>query len=159
KIAADPVAKARFLREARLAAALDHPNVVTIHQVGEDNGVPFLAMQLLQGEALDVRLKRDGRLPPLEAARIARDAAEGLAAAQESGLIHRDVKPANIWVDPKGRVRVLDFGLARPLEGESDISQSGLIVGTPSYMAPEQARGEKVDERADLFGLGCVLYH
>ncbi|HKB35548.1 MAG TPA: serine/threonine-protein kinase, partial [Gemmataceae bacterium] len=159
QVAADPAAKARFLREARAAAKIEHDHVITIYQVAEDNGVPFIAMQLLQGEPLDARLKREGRLPALETARIACEAAEGLAAAHAKGLVHRDVKPGNIWIETRGRVKVLDFGLARPVEGDSDISRSGQVVGTPSYMAPEQARGLPVDARADLFALGCVLYH
>src|SRR5437660_10512461 len=110
-------------------------------------------MPLLQGEPLDAKLRREGRLPALEAARVAAETAEGLAAAHAAGLIHRDVKPGNIWLEPRGRVKVLDFGLARPVEGDSDLSQSGLVVGTPAYMAPEQARGQKIDARADLFSL------
>ena len=152
-------AKQRFLREAQHTAKLKHDHVVTIYQVGEDRGVPFLAMEFLKGEPLDERLRREGKLPFLEAIRIAREAAEGLAAAHEVGLVHRDVKPGNLWLEaPKNRVKVLDFGLARGGTEDIQLTQSGAIVGTPAYMAPEQALGRKVDARADLFSIGCVLY-
>src|SRR5262249_258055 len=129
------------------------------YQVGEDRGVPFLAMQLLEGESLEARLDRQGRLPATETLRIGREIAEGLAAAHDKGLIHRDIKPANVWLEgEKGRVKVLGLGLARASTGESQLTQQGVVVGTPSYMAPEQANGKDVDSRCDLFSLGCVLY-
>ncbi len=151
-------ARERFLREAQSSAALQHDNVVTVHDVSEANDVPFLAMQLLQGEALDTRLAREPILPMSEVLRIGREAAEGLAAAHERGMVHRDIKPANLFLEaPKGRVKILDFGLARPT-GESKLTQFGTIVGTPGYLSPEQASGKPVDARGDLFSLGCVLY-
>ena len=133
---------------------------MTIYQVSEDRGVPFLAMELLEGESLESRLNREGKLPLAEVLRIGCEIAEGLAAAHVRGLIHRDIKPANIWLEsgPGGKVKILDFGLARPMEGDAVITDSGDILGTPAYMAPEQARGERLDHRADLFSLGCVLY-
>lgn len=159
-IAADPSATERFLREARGMAAIEHEHVITIHQVGEGDNVPFMAMQLLKGESLADRLARDGRLPVNEALRIAREVAAGLGAAHETGLVHRDIKPDNIWLEAEsGRVKLLDFGLARALDGQSKLTQSGMIVGTPNYLAPEQAAGEPVDARSDLFSLGVVLYH
>lgn len=152
-------AKQRFLREARAAAALDHEHVVTIYQVGEDRGVPFLAMQLLQGETLADRLKRESQLAVLEAVRIARETAEGLAAAHQRGLIHRDIKPSNIWLEEaRGKVRIVDFGLARSLTEEQQLTHRGMVIGTPAYMSPEQARGLELDCRSDLFSLGCVIY-
>jgi WD40 repeat protein/serine/threonine protein kinase len=163
-------ARQRFLREARAMAAVKHDHVVTIHHVGEDRDVPFLAMELLEGETLEERLRRQGRLPVLEVVRVGREAAEGLAAAHAHGLIHRDVKPSNIWLERAAgrapelqsgglpRVKLLDFGLARPVGGDVNLTGSGIIVGTPAYMAPEQARGAEVDARCDLFGVGCVLY-
>jgi serine/threonine protein kinase len=160
-VAATPSARQRFLREARAAAALKHDHIITIYQVDEDRGVPFAAMELLEGESLEDRLHRaEGKaLPVAEVVRIAREMAEGLSAAHEKGLVHRDVKPANVWLEGKrGRVKVLDFGLARGADEQAHLTQTGAIVGTPAYMAPEQARGEKVDARADLFSLGCVLY-
>jgi hypothetical protein len=150
----------RFLREAQTAAAIDHEHIVTIYQVGEDRGIPFLAMKLLHGESLEDRLNhRGGRLPFAEVLRIGQEVAEGLAAAHERGLIHRDIKPANIWLE-QGRdwVRIVDFGLARVVNENVHLTQSGMIIGTPAYMAPEQANAEPLDFRCDLFSLGCVLY-
>lgn len=159
RAAASPIARDRFLREARAAAALRHDHIVTIYQVGEENGVPYLAMEHLEGESLDDRLRREGTLPIPEAVRIAGEIAEGLAAAHARGLIHRDVKPANIWLETgRGRVKLLDFGLARMAANDAQLTSSGVIVGTPAYMSPEQARGEAVDARSDLFSLGGVLY-
>ncbi|MDX1969270.1 MAG: SUMF1/EgtB/PvdO family nonheme iron enzyme [Planctomycetaceae bacterium] len=160
-IAKSAAAKARFLREARAAAAVEHDNIIAIYQVGEDRGLPFLAMPLLQGETLADRLKREQRLPSAEVARIGREIAAGLAAAHERGLIHRDIKPANLWLDGRsGRVKILDFGLARDTVAldEPSLTQSGAIVGTPHFMAPEQAEGLEIDARTDLFSLGSVLY-
>jgi serine/threonine protein kinase/WD40 repeat protein len=184
-------ARARFLREAQAVAAVEHDHIVTIFHVGEDAGIPYLAMPLLRGESLDERLKRTpGPLPVPEVMRIGREIAEGLAAAHAVGLLHRDVKPANVWLEgslsgesgvasgeqdkkvaaPSSlatrhsplatfpRVKLLDFGLARPLKGDVRLTQSGIIVGTPAYMAPEQARGQSISPRSDLFSLGCVLY-
>ncbi len=163
-----PGARERFLREARAGAALHSDHVVTVYQVGEDRGTPFLAMELLPGESLECRLQREGRLPVAEALRLAREVAAGLAAAHDRGLTHRDVKPSNVWLEersggpgsqpPPPRAKVLDFGLARPAREDQHLTQEGLIVGTPPYIAPEQAQGEAVDGRADLFGLGVVLY-
>ena len=159
QFAANAKARERFLREARAAASIEHEHIVPIFQVGEDNKVPFLAMPFLKGEPLDVCLEREGKLPVAEALRIAREMAEGLAAAHANSLIHRDIKPGNIWLEgPKRKVPLLDFGLARAQNDTTHLTQSGTIVGTPAYMAPEQAKGEKVDGRADLFSLGCVLY-
>ncbi len=153
-------ARGRFLREARAAAALEHDHVVPIYQVGEDNGVPYLAMPLLHGQSLSERLRRDSRLPVAEVLRIGREIAEGLAAAHEHGLVHRDIKPANIWIEEgSGRVKILDFGLARVANEAACLTQDGTILGTPAYMAPEQVGGGKgVDQRSDLFSLGSVLY-
>lgn len=153
----------RFLREARATAAIEHDHIVTIFQVDEANGVPFLAMQLLKGMSLEDYLKKAQQTgKPLslkQVLKLGREIAKGLQAAHERGLIHRDIKPANIWLDAGsgGRVKILDFGLARGA-GDTQLTQSGMIVGTAAYMAPEQARGEKVDARADLYSLGCVLY-
>jgi hypothetical protein len=159
QLAQDPQARERFLREARAAAKVKSDHVVTIHQVGEDRGAPFLSMELLQGEPMDVWLRRGCRPNVPQILRLAREIAMGLAAAHERGLIHRDVKPGNVWLEaPTGRVKLLDFGLARPVSQDAHLTQSGTIMGTPAYMAPEQARGQKVDARADLFSLGCVLY-
>jgi tRNA A-37 threonylcarbamoyl transferase component Bud32 len=159
ELAAGEAARERFLREARAAATLQHDHIVTVHHVGEANGVLFLTMPLLQGESLADRLKRQDNLPPAEVIRIGREVAEGLAAAHEAGLIHRDIKPANLWLERNGRAKILDFGLARAKTDTGQLTQSGVLVGTPAYMAPEQAGVGKVDQRCDLFSLGSVLYH
>jgi len=171
-VANDDTSKARFLREARAAAALTHDHVIPVHQVGEDRGVAFIAMPLLQGETLSARIKR-GRLSIPDIVRIAREIASGLDAAHEHGLIHRDIKPANIWLEDmrtpamrnrgemRERVKILDFGLARAAISEAGepLTREGTIMGTPAYMSPEQARSaETVDGRTDLFSLGVVMY-
>lgn len=164
-----PTARERFLREARTAAAVKDDRIVTIYQVGQVGDLPFIAMELLAGETLDARLDRERNMPIAEVLRIGREMAEGLAAAHDQGLIHRDIKPANVWLatsasrgDTAGegstRVKLLDFGLARPAAKDTRLTATGQIIGTPNYMAPEQARGDPVDHRADLFSLGCVLY-
>jgi formylglycine-generating enzyme required for sulfatase activity/tRNA A-37 threonylcarbamoyl transferase component Bud32 len=162
-LAADATSRARFLREAQATAAIDHAHIIHIFQVGEDRGVPFIAMLLLKGEPLDARLKREPRLSVAEAVQIAKQTAEGLAAAHKHGLIHRDIKPANIWLSDGETglsVKIVDFGLARALaRDDARLTKVGTILGTPAYMAPEQARSEPVvDYRCDLFGLGAVLY-
>ena len=152
-------ARQRFLREARAAAAVEHARIVQIYQVGEERGVPFLVMPMLKGESLEDRFARAGRPSFGDAMRIAREIAEALAAAHERGLIHRDIKPGNVWLEgAKGSVKLLDFGLARAIETDTPLTQQGSIVGTPAFMAPEQATGDAIDARSDLFSLGCVLY-
>jgi serine/threonine protein kinase len=163
---ADKSIKERFLREARAAAAVHHRHVVTIFEVGESGSVPYLAMELLRGESLQERLQRGGHLSPSHAAVIAAQVADGLAAAHQLGLLHRDIKPGNIWLespnpeddDQPVTVKLLDFGLAKPMGTEDGLTQSGLLVGTLRYLSPEQARGTKLDARSDLFSLGCTLY-
>ena len=159
ELAAVPLHEQRFLREARATAKIENDHIVTIYQVDEENGVPFLAMQLLQGESMESWLQRGQRPTPGQAARLGREIALGLAAAHSRGLIHRDIKPANLWLEaPRGRVKILDFGLARSSAGDPSLTAAGAVVGTPSYMAPEQARATRVDSRADLFSLGVVLF-
>jgi len=158
-IAGAEIGRQRFLREARAAAGIKHDHIVSVYQVGEDRGVPFMAMELLEGEPLEKRLKREGKLPVAEVLRFGREIALGLAAAHNGGLIHRDIKPANLWLEAEtGRIKVLDFGLARVAKERAALTQLGAIVGTPEYMAPEQIQGKNLDERCDLFSLGCVLY-
>jgi hypothetical protein len=153
------VARQRFLREARASAAVINDHIVPIYHVGEDRGVPYFVMPLLAGETLERRFRSEGRLPLTEVLRIGREIASGLEAAHGQGLVHRDIKPSNIWLDAdSGRVRILDFGLARIEEDTHPLSHMGRPIGTPAYMAPEQARGEPVGPRADLFSLGCVFY-
>ena len=166
----DASARQRFLREAQAAAGLAHDHIMPILHIGEDGGMPYLVMPLLIGETLEQRLKREPRLGVAEVLRFGGEIAAGLAAAHERGFIHRDIKPSNIWLEggppacglaanPQvGRVKILDFGLARLLGSDAALTHAGAIVGTPAYMAPEQARGEALDARCDLFSLGCVMY-
>lgn len=159
RIANDPEWKARFLREARTIAQLNHPNIATIYSIEQQAEKLFIAMELVEGESLSTVLAR-GPLPPREAVGITRQVAEALAEAHEKGIVHRDVKPDNIIVGKRG-VKVLDFGIAKQLVSTTDtptLTQAGLIVGTPYYMSPEQALGRPVDARSDLFSLGVVLY-
>jgi len=152
----DPLAKTRFLQEARAASALDHPNVCTVYDIGElDDGQLYLAMPAYDGETLKKRIER-GPLPIEEAVDIAKQVAQGLSKAHRLGIVHRDIKPANLMLTGDGIVKILDFGLAK-LAGSAGLTRAGFCVGTPSYMSPEQARGE-VDQRTDLWSLGVVLY-
>jgi serine/threonine-protein kinase len=152
----DAAARARFLREARSVAALDHPNLCTLHEVGEtEDGRLFLAMALYPGETLKARLDRNGALPVRAALDVARQVAQGLKCAHAAGIVHRDLKPGNIMLLPDGVVKILDFGLAKARD--ESLSTTGALLGTVAYMAPEQIRG-KADARADLWALGVVLY-
>jgi formylglycine-generating enzyme required for sulfatase activity/serine/threonine protein kinase len=160
-IAKKPIARDRFIREARATAAIEHDHIITIYEVcGDTEEVPYAAMQYLKGMTLDDWLRAGKTLNVPQIMRIGKEIAKGLAAAHARKLIHRDIKPSNIWLDAanKGRVKILDFGLARPTNEETHLTQEGMILGTPAYMSPEQARGQDVDERCDLFSLGCVLY-
>jgi serine/threonine protein kinase len=149
----------RFLREARSAAAINHPNVVTIHAVSEQKGMPYLVMECIAGLSLRERIRGGPRLQPVEILRIALQVAEGLGAAHEQGLIHRDVKPANIMLENGvERVKITDFGLALAAMTTSDLTSDDQIVGTPAFMSPEQVRGRHLDPRSDLFSLGTVMY-
>ncbi|MBX3442184.1 MAG: protein kinase [Planctomyces sp.] len=158
ELAANAAARVRFEREAQAAAAVVHEHVVPIHAVGESRGTPYLVMQYVSGGSLEKRLADEGLLTPAAALRIALQIAKGLSAAHSQGLIHRDIKPGNILLE-SGLERVLltDFGLARAVD-DATLTNSGFIAGTPQYMSPEQARGESIDHRSDLFSLGSVLY-
>jgi formylglycine-generating enzyme required for sulfatase activity/pimeloyl-ACP methyl ester carboxylesterase len=154
----DGESRSRFLREARLASALDHPNICTVLDVGESAGRCFIAMQYVEGETLSRVIA--GRPLPMDALLpIALQISDALAAAHQLDIVHRDVKPGNIMVTPPGLVKVLDFGLAKLLEPkQGDVTGTGTLAGTPGYMSPEQARGERVDHRSDIFSFGVVLY-
>ncbi len=161
----------RFEREAQLLAQLQHPNIASIYGLEESNGVRALVLELVEGEDLAERLKR-GALPLEEALGVARQIAEALEAAHEKGIVHRDLKPANVKLTPEGKVKVLDFGLAKAMDpagaSSTDVqnsptltaqaTQAGLLLGTAAYMAPEQARGRPVDRRADIWAFGVVLF-
>lgn len=149
--------KQRFLREAQVAAKLAHPGIVTTHDIVSDPATTFIVMELVKGDTLQTVLQGHGRLRLAQALDILDQVAAALAHAHAEGIIHRDVKPANIMIEPSGHVKVMDFGIAK-LDAGADLTSTGLILGTPSYMSPEQARGRKVDARADVFSLGCVLY-
>jgi eukaryotic-like serine/threonine-protein kinase len=147
----------RFQREARAAAGLSHPNIVAVFDSGSDDGTHFIVTELVEGETLADRLGRDGPMPPAEAVAVAVDIARALAAAHARGLIHRDIKPGNVMLLPDGRVKVVDFGIARAA-GSDTLTHTGVVLGSTAYLSPEQAGGQPVDERADLYSLGCVLY-
>lgn len=162
----DPNANRRFLREAQSAAALEHPHICTIHEIGEENGFSYIVMQYVEGETLSDKIK-NGKLKVQDALDISIQVADALADAHRRGIIHRDIKPANIIVSPNNQVKVLDFGLAKRVvfdagDAESSLktllSLPGMIVGTVSYMSPEQIRGQEVDARTDLWSLGVALY-
>ena len=168
-LAADTDRLARFEREAKLLAALNHPNIAVIYDLDEHEGTQFIAMELIEGETLEEKLK-GGPLPVEDALRLALQIAQALEAAHEKGVVHRDLKPANVMVTGKGLVKVLDFGLAKAFSEDPDASlghspalslamtQQGMVLGTASYMSPEQASGQATDQRADIWAFGVVLF-
>ena len=155
-IEGNPELRERFFREARAAGQLSHRNIITIHDLGEHEGQPYLAMEFLTGEDLQKRLSRPEPMSLARKLEIAADICEGLSYAHRRGLIHRDIKPANIFITDEGVVKLLDFGLARMVT--SELTASNMMLGTLNYMAPEQVRGERTDHRADIFSFGVVLY-
>jgi len=168
ELAADPDRLRRFEQEARAASALNHPNILTVYDVGAHEGAPYLVTELLEGESLRERL-RNGALPARKAVELAAQVCAGLAAAHEKGIVHRDLKPENLFVTSDGHVKILDFGIAKlaapkvreGLEGpatEVDATEAGMMLGTLGYMSPEQVRGMRCDHRTDIFAFGCVLY-
>jgi serine/threonine protein kinase len=160
RLAVMPLARARFTREAQAAAAINHPNVVTIHAIGEYEGLPYLVMEYVAGVTLAERVNREGMLQLKSILRIGIQMARGLAAAHSQGSVHRDIKPANVLLESGiDRVKITDFGLACVTSEPWRLTASGVLLGTPAYMSPEQAGGAAVDHRSDLFSLGSVLYH
>src|SRR5882672_4453654 len=166
EMARDPERLARFRREAKALAQIDHPNIVTIYSVEDFDGVHFLTMQLVEGLPLDRLISQNG-LPVDQIIAIAGSLAAALVAAHEKGIVHRDLKPANVMVTSDGRVKVLDFGLAKDVRAESSSdatltsaghTQVGVVMGTPAYMPPEQTSGRPLDHRTDIFSLGVVLH-
>lgn len=164
----DPRGRHRLVQEARAAAALDHPFICKVYETGESQGMPYIAMEFVEGKNLKDRLEEEGLLPERESIQIIREIAEALEKAHEKGILHRDLKPANIMLTPQGHVKVMDFGLAkRFLSGQETLAQTitqaasteeGTISGTLAYMSPEQARGEKVDNRSDIFSFGIIMH-
>ncbi|MBK9966713.1 MAG: protein kinase [Holophagales bacterium] len=151
-------AKARFLKEAKISGRLQHPNIVTVFDVGEDEGVLYLAMEYISGGALSQRLTDGIEFPIPERIRILSEVADALAHAHQRGVIHRDVKPANILLTEASVAKVTDFGIGKLLTGDTDLTSTGQMVGSPAYMSPEQIRGDKLDVSSDIFSLGVVLY-
>jgi eukaryotic-like serine/threonine-protein kinase len=148
----------RFKREARVSAQLKHPNIVTVYDVGDSDGMTYLAMEFIDGMGLDRLIATEGRLPMERAALIAAQVADALDFAHKNGVVHRDIKPANIMIEPGDRVKVTDFGIAKATDSGEHLTVTGSLLGTPSYMSPEQAKGAVLDGRSDLFAVGCILY-
>ena len=148
----------RFRREARLVAQLSHPNIVTVIDRGEDGGKQFIVFEFVDGENLKQLIEDAGALGVKRALEIAIACAEALAFAHANGLVHRDVKPQNVLIDTDGRIKVTDFGIARSLDVEIGVTQTGTVMGTSSYLSPEQARGQTVTEASDIYSLGVVLW-
>lgn len=156
---ADPELAGRFRREARIAARLQHPGITVVYDVGSDNGQPFIVMELLQGRDLAALLAEAPAGLPIDAAvSLTIQAAESLRAAHAAHVIHRDLKPANLFVLDGGRLKICDFGIAWSVDSTARLTATGQTIGTPAYMSPEQCQGQQVDERSDLYSLGCVLY-
>ncbi|MEX1073625.1 MAG: serine/threonine-protein kinase, partial [Burkholderiales bacterium] len=147
----------RFMLEAKAAGKLTHPNIVTIFDYGEQEEIAYMAMELLEGQDLRSRI-REGEIPALEAVEIALQVADGLGFAHEFGVVHRDIKPGNIMLLERGAVKIMDFGIARMRHADTSRTSTGMVLGTPRYMSPEQISGQPVDQRSDIFSLGTVLY-
>jgi serine/threonine-protein kinase len=155
----DERARLRLAAEGRLVASLDHPAIVQMYDVLVDDDTPALIMELVEGESLNLRIARDGALPVRAAASIGAEVAEALAEAHRHGIVHRDVKPSNILLDTDGHAHLADFGIAHSLEADAErLTQTGMVVGTPAYLSPEQLAGDEVGPRTDIFGLGAVLF-
>lgn len=164
ELATNAVSKERFLREAKIVSALKHEHIVTIYNFGEEYGIPYLVMEYLEGYSLEDIIQKKKKWNWVQIIRLGREIARALSVAHAHNLIHRDIKPANIWLETvdkktnKTRVKILDFGLARYVEQSGGLTQAGMVVGTPHYVSPEQARGKDLDPRSDLFSMGVVLY-
>ncbi len=160
KYAVEPLSRERFRREAQAIASLSHPNVVQLYAIEEEHGrPPYLVMEYIDGPSAESLLRSPQSLTPERATAVIRDAACGLRAALEKGIIHRDVKPSNILIASNGAGKIVDFGLAKEIEGAPSLTEEGMVVGTPHYISPEQGRGQKVDQRSDIYSLGATLYH
>jgi serine/threonine-protein kinase len=158
-LAADADFVARFTREARAAALLNHPNITQIYATGQEGPIPFFAMELIRGRSIDSLCRASGAIEPARAAAYVRQAATGLRHAAQKGLIHRDVKPSNLMLTEDGVVKITDFGLAKAAGSDSGLTATGEILGSPGYISPEQAQGRPLDSRSDIYSLGATFYH
>src|SRR5687768_3539984 len=158
ELSRDPTFVERFRREAQAAANLSHPNIVSVYDWGEEDGTYFIVMEYVEGRTLAQIVSDEGPLLPDRAADVAIDVAGALGFAHRNGVVHRDVKPGNVLSSPLGQVKVADFGIARAVSTEENLTQAGTVMGTATYFSPEQARGEQVDPRSDVYSLGVVLY-
>ncbi|MDQ3145872.1 MAG: protein kinase, partial [Actinomycetota bacterium] len=158
QFATDPTFVQRFRREAQAAANLNHPNIVSVYDWGEEDDTYFIVMEYVEGRSLAQVLRADGPLVPDRAAEVGVDVAAALAFAHGKGVVHRDVKPGNVLISPAGGVKVTDFGIARAVSTTENLTQTGMVMGTATYFSPEQARGAAVDPRSDVYSLGVVLY-
>ncbi|HEX2149637.1 MAG TPA: protein kinase [Actinomycetota bacterium] len=155
-LATDPAFVARFEREAQSVASLNHPNLVGVYDIGSEGGFHYIVMEYVEGSTLDAVIRQNAPLDPDLVASIAASVCEGLGAAHKKGIVHRDIKPANIMIEPAGRVKVMDFGIAKT--SSEGLTQVGAVLGTVKYLAPEQAYGRAIDERTDIYALGAVMY-
>jgi serine/threonine protein kinase len=159
ELANDPGFRRRFVTESKLAASLDHPNVIPIHAAGEHDGILYIAMRLVPGDDLRTLLRSEGRLAPEQAIPLIVQVASALEAAHARGLVHRDVKPANVLVTPDGHVYLTDFGLSKRVDADTEATRTGMVLGTLDYIAPEQIRGETIGAFTDIYSLGCLVVH
>ena len=159
ELAKDPAFRRRFVSESKLAASLDHPNVVPIYAAGDCDGMPYIAMRVVPGADLRSVLRGEGRLQPERAARLIAQVASALDAAHAHGLVHRDVKPANVLVTPEDHVYLTDFGLTKRVSPDTEATRTGVVLGTLNYMAPEQIRGSTIGSYTDIYSLGCMTVH
>ena len=157
-LAADPVFRGRFERESNLAAQIEHPNVIPVYEIGEEDELLYIAMRFIAGVDLGALLNQSGPLPPERATRLIAQVGDALDAAHERGLVHRDIKPGNVLIDASDHVYLTDFGLTKRTDETKGMTATGMFVGTVDYIAPEQIEGRQIDRRADIYSLGCVLY-